>query len=457
MKIRTQLNLLIFFMVVIPIICFLSLPVYHYLSSPQRKLYKDFKAIRRMNAINLPEDDWQMLSEQLKLVPPHIQVLVYHDGRVIISSLPELPANTLISPLELFDFMGRTNDFFDYQLRSPSLVADQFPMVRDSRFLIIFRSKVPEHNKRPPRNFYTPAFIGLSCFEIFCIFFLIHLSHVIAVSITFLEQSALKIAGGELDTKVESHISKRDPNEITKLAEGLVKMRDSLKDAQERRTKFIMGISHDLRTPVALIKGYTEAITDGVVDDMDEIKKSLSIIYAKADQLESMINDLINYVKLNNTDWRQTLENVPLKPVLSEFAESSKVTAELYKRSIETSISISDTAKVPMDKQLFTRALENIFSNALRYTKENDGIQLSAWEEGKNACIRISDTGAGISEKDLKHIYDLFYRGSNSRREAGMGIGLSVVKTIIDTHGWHIDVKSELGKGTEFIITMQEM
>ena len=73
-----------------------------------------------------------------------------------------------------------------------------------------------------------------------------------------------------------------------------------------------MGISHDLRTPVALIKGYTEALTDGVVTDIDSITNSLSIIHSKADQLENMINDLINYMKLNSTDWRQTLELVEI-------------------------------------------------------------------------------------------------------------------------------------------------
>ncbi len=454
MKIRTQLNLLILFMVIIPLICFLSLPVYHYLSSPQRKLYKDYKEIRRLNAMDISDDDWRQLREQLKLIPPHVQALVYYDGRIIISSMPELKANTVLTPLELFDFMGRTSNFYDYQLRSPAFIGEQNAPPYQSQFLVILRSKVPDHSKRMSKNYYLQAFSGLLIFEIFCIIFLIHLSHVITASITFLEQSALKIAGGELDTKLESHISKREPNEITMLAEGLEKMRDSLKDEQERRTKVIMGISHDLRTPVALIKGYTEAITDGVVDDMGEIKKSLSIIYAKADQLESMINDLINYMKLNNPDWRQTLEYVPLKPMLSEFAENAKITGELYKRKISTSVKISDDIKTPMDKQLFNRALENIVSNALRYTKEGDSVDFSAVEDDEKISIEIRDTGIGISEDDLKHIYDIFYRGSNSRREAGMGIGLSVVKTIIDTHGWHIDVKSKLGEGTAFIITI---
>jgi len=231
-------------------------------------------------------------------------------------------------------------------------------------------------------------------------------------------------------------------------------MRESLKDNQERRNKFIMGISHDLRTPVALIKGYSEAITDGVVSDMESVKKSMSIVETKADQLETMINDLINYMKLNTTEWRQHLAQVPIKPVLDEFASSAVETADVYKKNIKATVNVDKDTTIYMDKNLFTRALENIFNNALRYTKDNDTITINAEQTAEEIKISIEDTGIGIDAKDLAHIYDIFYRGTSSRREQGMGVGLSVVKTVIDSHGWNIDVQSELNKGTTFIITI---
>ena len=257
-----------------------------------------------------------------------------------------------------------------------------------------------------------------------------------------------------MDTKLESSRHSVKSNEITSLTESLDRMRISLKDEQERRNKFIMGISHDLRTPVALIKGYSEAITDGVVNDMDEIKKSLGIVETKADQLESMINDLINYVKLNNADWLQTLEPISLKPLLENFASSSKSTAEVYNRNIVSEIDVDENLKVPMDRNLVNRVLENLFSNALRYTKDGDKITICCMQEKDCVKVSVCDTGIGMAEKDLQRIFDLFYRASNSRREQGMGIGLSVVKTVIDAHGWKIGVESELGKGSSFIITI---
>jgi signal transduction histidine kinase len=268
-----------------------------------------------------------------------------------------------------------------------------------------------------------------------------------------LEETTQKIAEGALDTKIAPPRG-RNANEITSLAESLEKMRISLKDWQDRRVRFIMGISHDLRTPVALIKGYAEAITDGVVTDMDRVRNSLSIIHTKAGQLEGMINDLINYVKLNNTDWRQSLELVNLRPVLKDFADSAEATAEVYKRTIHCRIDVDPETKVKMDRNLLNRALENLYSNALRYTKDGDSISIEADEDEDTVSVGISDTGIGINANDLEHIWDMFYRGTNSRREAGMGIGLSVVRTIIDTHGWNIDVKSKQGEGTAFTITI---
>ena len=103
---------------------------------------------------------------------------------------------------------------------------------------------------------------------------------------------------------------------------------------------------------------------------------------------------------------------------------------------------------------LVQRAFENLFSNAIRYTKDNDSIFLNAYIlQDKNEIIfEIKDTGIGIKKNDLNYIFDIFYRGTNSRREDGMGIGLSVVKNVITTYGWKIDVSSEVNEGSTFTI-----
>ena len=453
MKIRTQLNILILGIILIPLASLIALPVYHYATSSERRLLKGYKEIRRMEEYDLSEDDWEMIRNEIKNIPPTVQVAFYYDYSILLSNMPELKAGTIVTPGEIWNFITSSNSEYDYQMQAPMMERRGFGSY-GPEVIVISRSKVRPSQNRRWNRFTLPFFIGVLVFELFCITLIIILSKTISSSITLLQQNTQKIADGALDTKLEQPKHSVKSNEITSLTESLERMRVSLKDEQERRNKFIMGISHDLRTPVALIKGYSEAITDGVVGDMDEIKKSLGIVETKADQLESMINDLINYVKLNNADWLQTLEPISLKPLLENFASSSKSTAEVYKRNIVIEIDVDENLKVPMDKNLVNRVLENLFSNALRYTRDGDSITISCIQKKDSVVVSVTDTGIGMEEKDLQRIFDLFYRATNSRREQGMGIGLSVVKTVIDAHGWKIGIESELGKGSSFIITI---
>lgn len=455
MKIQKQLSLLVLFMVFTPFACILAIPIYQYINSPQRHLLKGYKEIQALGNLDFTEEDWSLLKEQIKTIPPNVQTLVYYNSTVIISTMPEIKAGIKMSPIDFFELINSTSNIYDYQLQSPKMEQPQ-PFTATIRhppkFLVVSRSKIAGKKKQHLRNLYIVSFSTLIAFELICITVIINLSKTITSSITLLEQSTMKIANGEIYTSIDILTNKNSSNEITSLTKSLEKMRVTIKDSQERRVKFLMGISHDLRTPIALIKGYTEALSDGVIDDVESISKSLSIIHSKADQLETMINDLINYVKLNNTEWKQSLEYITLYPILKEFADSSINTATIYKRNITANIDIDKDFKVSMDKNLFYRALENLFSNALRYTNDNDSININACQHHDHIELSIKDTGIGISEKDFEHIYEIFYRGTNSRRESGMGIGLSVVKTIIDVHGWKIDVQSKINEGTEFTI-----
>ena len=188
--------------------------------------------------------------------------------------------------------------------------------------------------------------------------------------------------------------------------------------------------------------------------DKEAQKKSLSIIYEKASVLETLVDNLINYVKLNSADWLLTLKRTELKAAFDEIVTELVKTADFYKRSAVSVCSLDPKICVNLDKTLFSRVLENLFSNAVRYSKEGDSITFRAWNGKENAFISISDTGIGIEKSKLPRIFDLFYKGSSSRQEKGYGIGLSVVKTVVDIMGWKIDVKSQKGSGTTFTITI---
>ena len=453
MTIRRQFHILLTAIIAVPICCALFLPAYHYFTSPGRALIHDYKELRKSDTFKLSVREWSKLHDYIRRLPPDVEVAVFSlssSADILISSIAELKAGTSVSPLALWSFASSTSDTYFYQFTS-----FRFSGRSDTIIILTRVDKFTKHERRGMD--YVAYLVGiLLCFAALVLIIIAKISRDIFTSITILEQRTQKIADGDLCVPLtdDAKQSKAKSNEIISLTENLEKMRSALLDAHERRTRFIMGISHDLRTPVAVIKGYTEAISDDVVTDKNEIKKSLEIISTKTNQLEGMIDTLINFVKLDSADWRQKLVPESVLSVVSEFAKSAEMTGAVFKRKITSSISVSKACKVPMDKQLFSRALENLLSNAIRYSKDGDEIAITATET-ENACVvSVSDTGIGRAQKDLDHIFDMFYRATDSRREEGMGIGLTVVKSIVDTHGWTIGVSSDAGKGSTFTITI---
>jgi signal transduction histidine kinase len=231
-------------------------------------------------------------------------------------------------------------------------------------------------------------------------------------------------------------------------------MRLALKDEELCRNRFIMGISHDLKTPLALIKGYAEAIEDGMTSDPSTLRHSVGIITAKTDQLEGMINDLIDFVQIDSREWQLSKTRVDINKFLTSFAKRITDDAELLQKKFEAHLDIPTDYMIPMDERLCIRALENLVNNAIRYTGEGGIITLSAWQKESALLIEVKDNGPGIKSDDLPHIFETFYRGTNSRREQGMGMGLSVVKGITESHGWKVEAASEYGKGACFTVTI---
>ena len=233
-------------------------------------------------------------------------------------------------------------------------------------------------------------------------------------------------------------------------------MRRALKEEYARRARFIMGVSHDLRTPLTLIQGYVEAISDGFASEPDSQKKYLSIILDKTHALEGMIGELIEFVRMETGEWRMTHHEVPLRSFLVDIARRFAEDALILKREFAWSVDVPETACVRMDAGLFARALENLVGNAIRYTEEGGKITMTAVRRPfpRRSCCPSRTPGSAFRRRRSRKIFDPFYRGTNSRREQGFGLGLTTVKSIIESHGWSISVRSAVGEGTTFTIRM---
>lgn len=450
MSIKKQFILLSSIIIAIPILCSIFVIMYFYLRSPRRLLIKNTQELDLI----FSKEDSALIEKTIRRLPRDTQITIYSpdEDKIYFSSIPELPQNLSNTRDSLWKTINETSDTYFYQFSSPPMNKTQFQII----------TRIPRRKNTGNKSteLFTIILSILLISTILSLILITLISNTIFNSLITIENKTQQLADGNLGEEIDLEIIEPG-NEITSILTSLEKMRKELVEIQERKNSFITGISHDLRTPVAVIKGYSEAITDGVITDNDEIRNTVSLIDTKANQLGEMIDTLINFMKLNNTESKQTLVPQSITNLISEFAKYAEITGAVFKRRVTSDIRFTKNITVPLNAQLVNRSLENIFSNAIRYTEENDSIEIISRNEanentksGKAVIIQIKDTGTGIEEKDLNSIFDMFFRGTNSRLEEGMGIGLAVVKTIIDTHGWKIDVESKKNKGTCFTITI---
>ena len=270
-----------------------------------------------------------------------------------------------------------------------------------------------------------------------------------------IQQKTQSLSNGNLNESVLNNSEKDSKvSEATTILQNLEKMRISLIEAQNQTNRFIMGISHDIRTPIAIIKGYTEALSDGILSTQEEQKNALDLIAAKTEQLEGITESLIDFTRMDVNDLREQFDSIQIQELLSYFAKSCNLTLSLYERNFTHSIDIPPNIYIRANRNLTMRALDNLFSNAIRYTKDGDSIKLSAVYNENGIQISLKDSGIGIDEKELNFIFNLFYRGTNATYENGLGIGLAVVHNITEIHGWKVTCESEKDKGSCFTITI---
>ena len=265
-------------------------------------------------------------------------------------------------------------------------------------------------------------------------------------SVTRLQRATRRVADGDLDFELTA----RGNSELASLARSFDAMRGALKEETERRSRLLAAVTHDVKTPLTAIKGYLEAIADGMAEDRDTRERYLGIIAEKADLLGARVSELIEYVRLSSSQWQ--IDPVPtgLAAFHRELCDGIAGDAAVLKRCLRTELRIPERLAAPLDAALLSRAYENILDNALRFTPEDGTVTVSASVAGGDLEVRIADSGPGIAAEDLPHLFDPFYRGAGT--SSGFGLGLSIARSITDAHGFSLDVDSRESPGTTFVI-----
>jgi signal transduction histidine kinase len=269
----------------------------------------------------------------------------------------------------------------------------------------------------------------------------------INASIARLEEGTRRISAGDLDFELPVKVG---GDRIASLTRSFEEMRRRVRQDAEARSRFIMSVSHDLKTPLSSITGYLDAINDGMASEPPQLAKYLAIIRDKTGLLESRISQLIDYVKLETGEWKRSRETAALAPFLMEAATVFATEAEVRGFAFDSAIDVPQGVTVLMDEDLVYRALENLVQNAFRYAEPGSTLRFVAESVPSAVRVRVTNRGV-INEKDLPFIFEPFYRGTRSRRDSGFGLGLSVVKWVVSSHGWTIDAAC-VGGETSFTI-----
>jgi signal transduction histidine kinase len=446
MKLRTQFFILVGGIIAVPFLVSAFMLLFQFSVSRRLQPLPNYEQLMAWVVHQVPRALRRKdLAELDKERPPGLDLLILDKSfKVTYSTIPEIASGMSAEDAGVWAYISSNIAKYHFQVDNA-----QVPGSEDSMIIMKLPRARPEEmrfrNAAVAIVMYTS--IALLVFSSLMSFFILRSLN---GSIQGLVGATRRVAAGDLDFELPV----RGNDQISALTRSFDSMRRALKEEYARRARFIMGVSHDLRTPLTLIQGYVEAIADGYASDPEAHKKYLSIILDKTRSLEGMVGDLIEFVRMETGQWRMTHRDVPARQFLMDIARRFAEDALILKRDFGWSIDLPDTLSVRMDAGLFTRALENLVGNAIRYTEEKGRITLSATMEGGAVLLSVADTGKGIPAEDLPRIYDPFYRGTNSRREQGFGLGLTTVKSIIESHGWTISVSSAVGIGSTFTIRM---
>ena len=286
--------------------------------------------------------------------------------------------------------------------------------------------------------------------------------HGVITPLTQLKIATKNIKEGNLDFTVE----KMGVEEIGNLCEDFEEMRKRLKQTNEEKLAFdkenrelISNISHDLKTPITAVKGYVEGIMDGVADTPEKMNRYIRTIYNKANEMDRLINELTFYSKIDTNRIPYTFNKIHVKDYFEDCIDELSVELESSGVSLTYFDYLEEDAIVIADAEQLKRVINNIISNSLKYMNKTRGvINIRLRDVGDFIQIEIEDNGKGIAQKDLANIFDRFYRTDASRNSSkgGSGIGLSIVKKIMEDHGGQVWATSKEGTGTTMYLALRK-
>lgn len=265
-------------------------------------------------------------------------------------------------------------------------------------------------------------------------------------------QAAEKMMEGDFSVRITSSHSIYSDGSFNKISECFNQMAEELSGTETLRTDFIANVSHELKTPLAVMQNY------GTMLQKPGLSEDKRVEYAKAvtDASRRLADLISNILRLNKLENQQIFPDGTTYDLGEQLCECLLSFEDIWeKKGLEIDTDMEDGIFVKADPEIMSLVWNNLFSNAIKFTENGGKVTLSLKADEDFAYIQVSDTGCGISKEVGMHMFDKFYQGDTSHATQGNGLGLALVKRIIDITGSDISVESELGHGTTFTVKMR--
>lgn len=244
--------------------------------------------------------------------------------------------------------------------------------------------------------------------------------------------------------------------EATQLALSFNNMADQLKDLEATRRSFVANVSHELRSPLTSMKGFLEAMQDGTIGP-EEHDKYIGIVLSETKRMAVMVNDLLDLARIESGKTALKLEIFDINELIRRTLITFEARISEHRMEVDVKFA-QDQYYVEADSAQISQVLRNIIDNAIKYSPDDSRLRIATYAMRREIYVSIQDSGQGIPEEDIPHVFDRFYKVEKAHTpstQGGTGLGLSIVKRIIDQHNQTITLKSAKGKGSTFTFTLK--
>ena len=266
-----------------------------------------------------------------------------------------------------------------------------------------------------------------------------------------ISDATARIASGDFSVRIRTSHPYGRYDEFDCISDNINTMAAELSKTKVLHTDFVSNVSHELKTPLAIIQNYSQAIKDGNPDE-EALNKYADVLVATSKRLTALVTNILKLNRLENQQIRTEPKSIRLNEMLAESVLAFEDAIEAKGLELDCDL---DELVIQSDPDYLEIVWSNLISNAIKFTEPNGKISVSLKEEGGEAVVKVSDTGIGISAETGRHIFDKFYQGDTSHAQEGNGLGLALVKKVIDVLGGEISVESQLGKGSTFIVRLR--